>query len=379
MNNNNNDDIEDIKEIEEKKIEPNTPYGIIDIDDENFSINLIKLIKEYGIVVIKNVMAEDKCDEHTEQCVCDIMKVSNFNKYDCTTWIKTNLPQQVRPGLFHEVICNTPNINNVRFNPNIIKIFKSYYSKLNNKKYNDIDLVVSNDGLNIKPAMIAPFSTHTYKDKDWAHVDQVNDVDKPYKCIQGQMVLSNSTACFRASPKSHLLFEEYVKNPANTHLIKGNFLKFNPVQYYSMKTKLEQIGGHWQIPILAKKGDFIIWTSSTVHSALLNKINDNPTIDDKWNGWRHVVYICYRPREEFTEEELRNKYAGFMMNRVSNHWGNETFSIGFNRWNKKEKYSAKLTKYIKNPELVYKIKNMMPILDEKQQYMMGNNNYFSDN
>ena len=56
---------------------------------------------------------------------------------------------------------------------------------------------------------------------DWANIDQTDDLDNPYKCIQGQMVLSNTSAGFKASPKSHLLFKEFLTQPENE--FKGNF------------------------------------------------------------------------------------------------------------------------------------------------------------
>jgi len=341
-------------------------FGVVDINDENFDSDLINFVKEFGIVVIKNVMSSNECDLYTEQTIDALEQVSHFRRNDLETWIPQNLPQQVRPGMFHEVICNIPSVNAIRFNPNIIRIFKVYYSHFKDKHYDDIDLIVSNDGVNIKPGLVPPYESGI----DWAHIDQTEDSDKPFKCIQGQMVLSNTSACFRASPKSHKLFSNYLAQSENANG-KGNFLKFRAEQYPLMQKKLENIGGSWQIKIPAMKGDFIIWTSSTVHSATLQEKPERPVKMDKWNGWRHVVYVCYRTRDEFKEEELKKKYQSFLENRVTNHWSTMIFPKGFNKKSKKNDYSEKVCNFSEEPQSVYDIKGLRPNLTNEQQIMMG--------
>ena len=245
----------------------NNDYGIIDIDDEDFERSLLNLVKIHGVVVIKNVIGNMECNQYMDSIVNEICKVSDVSKEKIQeSWKKEKLPQQVRSGMFHELICNTPTINKIRFNSNIIKIFLTYYSSLYKKEYNDVDLIVSNDGINIKPGNIPPY----HKGSDWAHLDQSDDYSHPYKCIQGQMILTNTTAGFRASPKSHLLFEKFLTQQTNTSKV-GGFYKFDVEQYPHMQYDIEKIGGRWQIPIIAKKGDFIIWSSSTIHSAMLQK------------------------------------------------------------------------------------------------------------
>lgn len=185
------------------------------------------------------------------------------------------------------------------------------------------------------------------------------------------MVLTNTTAGFRASPKSHLVFEEILNKIHHSNKQSDNFLLLKRDQYNDIKKLVECIGGHWQIPIIAEKGDFIIWTSTTIHSAILQDHSEKPIPSDKWKGWRGVVYICYRPREEFTKDELIKKYDAFKNNKVTNHWGTKIFPCGISRYNYKIPFTTKIKKYILNPSYVYKIKGMNINLTEEQEIIMG--------
>lgn len=342
----------------------------LSINDPEFKTRLIQVIKDYGVCIIKNVMSSLEADQITDRTVSAFEKISGFKRNNLKTWTTQNLPPQVRPGLFHEVVCNIPSVNDVRFNKNIIQIFRTYYSHFKGVEYSDQDLIVSNDGLNLKPGLVPPYS-NLEKDSDWAHLDQTLESENPYKCIQGQIVLSNTSAGFRASPRSHLLFKEFLQQPDN-RFNKTNFLKFEQAQYPAMKQMVESVGGQWQIKIPASKGDFIIWLSSTVHSAILQEKPERPLKTDPWNGWRHVVYICFRPRVEFLEKELRTKYEGFLANKVSNHWGTMIFPKGFSMRNtNKEDFIEKIQVLCESPELVYGIKGLEPTLTKEQCIMMG--------
>lgn len=355
----------DVDDINTDIVSDNIKYGVVEFSDPDFVTKMITLIKEYGVVVIKNVLSENESSEHMNNIVTELETVSSFKRSDLKTWKPENLPQQVRPGMFHELICNTPTINKLRFDPRIMKIFTSYYSQMKDMSYDSIDMIVSNDGLNIKPGNVPPYDDGS----DWAHLDQLGG--NIYECIQGQMVLSNTSGCFRSSPKSHLLFKQFVTD-SNTTKVAG-FLKFKPEAYFKMQKDIEAIGGSWQIKIPANKGDFIIWTSSTVHSATLQSKLENPTMLDEFHGWRCVVFICHRPRDEFTDKELRKKYESFRVNRVTNHWSTIIFPCGFGRFNarNKDKYTTKVRTFIENPAKVYELPNMNPILTDDQAIIMG--------
>ena len=80
------------------------------------------------------------------------------------------------------------------------------------------------------------------------------------------------------------------------------------VAHVCMWTCVDVCGGsgEFQIPILSRKGSFIMWLSSTLHSA---KLQDPPgTIPlpaGPWRDWRCVVYVCLRPKDEVHDGHLK--------------------------------------------------------------------------
>lgn len=120
------------------------------------------------------------------------------NKFDLVgTWKPEYLPQQTRTGLFQMLIGNLDCVWKLRGNKRIISIWKTLYSHFRNKEVND--LIVSGDGLNYHPQHVT-----SKRQKTWEHLDQT--YCNIFKCIQGQVVLSNSDSSFVCTPKSHLKF-----------------------------------------------------------------------------------------------------------------------------------------------------------------------------
>ena len=136
-----------------------------------------------------------------------------------------------------------------------------------------------------------------------------------------------------------------------------------------MKELLSAINGEWQIPIYTSKGDFIVWSSALVHSAKFQDFPEEATLDDVWKGWRGVIYICYRPKEEFTQEEIANRSSVIENNRTTNHWGLKIFD---NNPSKAEvDYCDTIKKYIDDPSLIYSIENLAPNLTDDQKKLAG--------
>ena len=168
------------------------------------------------------------------------------------------------------------------------------------------------------------------------------------------MVLTNTSASFICSPKSHRLHNDIIDlyEARNTE----NFCKLSndPSKAKIIETKLLEIGGAWQMPIVVPRGCVILWTSALIHSARPALVKEETTTDDPWRGWRCVVYICLRPAGEFTKEQVLNRAECLLRNRQTNHWGTKVmakFPTNPNERNvQKHPHIVKLTE---NPELVY--------------------------
>ena len=331
-------------------------YQAVSLQDLHFNEKCLELYQQDGFCVIQDVFTQEECNQWIESILLFFTQLGtgiDLNNVK-ETWITNNLPQ-TRTGLFQSIVSNMQTVWNIRSHPNIQKIFEMIYSNLHEKEIKDF--IVSNDGINI-----CPNGFGRNDGKDWAHIDQTI---KNKICVQGQAVLSNTTACFRASPGSHKMYDEIMK----LENVYENDSNWHKIQNCSEARKLiEAIDGKWQIPILAPSGSFIIWSSKTIHSARLAIREENPTLDDKWLGWRAIVYVCYRPREEFTAEELKKRASVIADNRVTNHWSTKIFPKN-PRSSYRPKYHENIEKLVKDPRLVYRFSPLT--LNEIQKRLAG--------
>lgn len=107
------------------------------------------------------------------------------------------------------------------------------------------------------------------------------------------------------------------------------------------------------IPIIAKKGSLIIWTSSTIHCAQLQVEAKTP---------RCIVYVSYRPREELDKRTINRRKKAFEENRVTNHWISKMFpKISLHV----PKYDEKMLDLVKNPQKLYDIFGKPELTDEQ--------------
>ncbi len=327
---------------------------------------LCKIYKRDGVVVITNVFNEKECNSHMDDIISYFEQLgSGINRANIKeTWTAYNCPPQTRSGLFQCLVSNMPVVWTIRSNAKIRKIFEIIYSDLRNKPITDF--IVSNDGINIKPGSIGPY--YESDEKDWPHMDQTDRSDK-WKCVQGQAVLTNTTAAFRASLGSHCIFEKVLDLCDVDEKDKTNWCKFNPQQISAVKNLVEDRDENitWQKLIHAPKGSFILWSSSTIHSA---KLQDGPCepSDDEWKGWRGVVYVCYRPKEEFTKLQLSKRAKIVEENRTTNHWGTKMFPKKPGYWRSQIEHHPAIEEMLKEPKIVYK--NNPPQLTQEQKLLI---------
>ena len=62
----------------------------------------------------------------------------------------------------------------------------------------------------------------------------------------------------------------------------SNWWKFGNKEADEIKKVIIKNGGLWQIPIYAKKGSFIIWSSTTIHAAKLQNKEELPKPNDRF-------------------------------------------------------------------------------------------------
>ena len=289
-------------------------YPSISYDDDDFFDKLLVNIKRDGLVVVTNVFDVDECDNLVNDIVAVFENLGtgiDRNKIE-KTWTPYNLPPQTRAGLFQALMSNLEPVWQIRSNRKIGKIFRKFYSDFRGEPQRDF--IVTGDGINVKPNNVGPYD----KGNDWAHIDQTC-YDDVYQCVQGQAVLTNTSACLVASPKSHLLYD-YIRSKFGLEEMDSNWFRIPEASISSIKKKLEKIGGQYQIPILALKGSCIFWLSSLIHAARL-QLGPEKSIQNEWDGWRCVVYVCYRPLSEFTHRQLNTRINAYKNNRTTNHWG----------------------------------------------------------
>lgn len=337
-------------------------YKSVSLNDPDFAKKLTRRFKADGLAVITDVFTKAQCDKFMGKIIDDFVELGTGIDIDNIeeTWIAENLPPQTRAGLFQALMSNLQSVWDIRSNPNIRTIFETLYGNLKGKKQKEF--IVSGDGINIRPGFIGPYVKPNTK--DWPHLDQTI-LGNMYKCIQGQAVLTNTSASFVASPKSHLIFDKLLKKLKIDN--KTNWLKFTPEQVIIAKKLVKEIGGKWQIPILAPAGSFIVWASTTIHSAKLQDKCEMPKTKDKYYSWRGIVYVCYRPQSEFSKSQLAKRVTVYKTNRTTNHWGTKMFSKRpGGRYLYVNKYHAKIEKLLDNPELISPIK-----LNNNQKRLLG--------
>jgi hypothetical protein len=333
--------------------------------EENFDTKLVDLFKQYGVVVITDVMDKNICDEKVTEIIKNFEMIGSVKKFNSRNWVDENLPPQTRPGLFQALVSNFKPVWDIRSNDGISSIFEILYSNLRNKKYTIDDFIVSGDGINVRPNCIEDYTKNS---TDWPHCDQTKR-ENPFLCIQGQMVLTNTTASFVASPKSYKIYDQimdYYKKPDEA----SNWLRIGDTCVNDIKKMVESIGGHWQIPIVAPAGSFIVWSSTTIHSARKAIKEELKDISDPWKGWRCVVYVSYRPKEEFTETEIQIRQRAFFENRVTNHWSTHIFEKRPGGKHNNSRHIL-IEKYIENPSEMYNIPDFRFDLNDKQRKLIN--------
>jgi hypothetical protein len=306
-----------------------------------------------GVVVLEDVFSKSEC---TKLCngIADhlVTLCPRLNPKDLSTWLPSNLPGGPSGSLYHSLVGNFPTVWRIREDPRMHQIFSAAYSGL--RGYNVTDFYTSIDGINVRPR-IGPFQTPN--DKDWAHLDQTVRNNTNW-CVQGQVVLSDTTACLRASPRSHLIYDELLDIAGADPNDNSNWCHFSDKALPTVMKRVSEVGGQWQVPVRTGRGSVILWLSSVVHSSMGQLEEPTPWAekDDPWADWRYVAYVCFRPKQECDAGHPQRLKECLQENKVSSHSGTKIFpppavTGSF-------KYEENLNQYMTDPLKMY---NVMPL------------------
>lgn len=319
----------------------------------------LKTLDTYSVAVLTNVLDAPTSRKHLETIVDWLCAHSDGLTRNSSTWLQKRLPYGPRVGMMQSIISHCPTVWHLR--EHVYPLFA--------KLWGTTDLITSLDGATVYPPVPARRGA-----RDWPHVDQTlpepapgDSVEnrKTARCFQGQVVLSNTTASFRCSPKSHTfltkLLDLYAMKPSGSHWlrVKGD------ETMVTVKQWLKKVGGAWQIPIHVPAGSMILWRSNTIHSA--QRVERAPTLKeqstDPWAGWRCTVYICQRPRAHFTTRQLTTVRNATTQGRTTNHWGARTFpkKAGAGRFSSQVTKVDKLEALSLSPEVVAKEHTLTPV------------------
>jgi hypothetical protein len=262
---------------------------IMDSEIENRIILLESLIielyitklREYGYVVIPNVLTDTEVDEAKTLFFKWKNSIPDLDKFH-----NTADPHGIFK--FHQV-GHQEHAWFIRTRPKIIEIFK--------KLWKTEEVVVSFDGCCYIP------KNCTKKDKLWTHTDQA-PCNKGETCFQGFVALTkNDERTLIVYEKSHLLHEEYFKkknitDSKNWHIIESEFLN-------SISENIRKV--------TVNSGDLVLWDSRTFHQNSYGSPNSEE---------RLVQYVSYLPKfhskNTKSQNEKRLKY--FKELRTTSHW-----------------------------------------------------------
>lgn len=265
--------------------------------------NINNVLDEYGVCVVRGYITNEEADKHFEDMKNWMIGLNIGLTEDPKTWKMKNMPVGPRWGMYQSIVSNAPTFFDLR--EKVKPVFESIWGTS--------DLICTLDGASIFP----------YKADDgkrWPHIDQTIEGRISF---QSQIVLTNTSASFMCTPKSHKLHDELLKNIRPK---KKNWYKFRltgvPIEdevNFTDEDK-DEININNHIPIVVSKGSVIIWDSRLIHSARRHGECVNDVLNR--SQYRCVLYICMRPRDHYSKANLKSIKKAVVEGRTTNHWGN---------------------------------------------------------
>jgi uncharacterized membrane protein YgcG len=349
------------------RVHPKRPYDL-DFAEACEPGRLAAVLQEWGVAVVKDVFTAAECRGVADEMV-RALEVLSHGRFDRTrasdTWDPSVLPPMVRSGLVQALMGNLAAVANLRADPRCSTLFQLLYSHLHGTDVKE--LVTSVDGVNIRPP-VEPF--HTDRTEDWPHVD-VSRKGRMFECVQSQVVLNPSSAAFRCSPKSHLLYEKLMEPEFGGHEQDGDWTRLQRPYVDKFAALVAGLGGKYQVPVHAPCGSMIFWLSSTLHSAQVQRRSAAPTEydpADPLKNWRAVVYVCLRPRQSVDDRHIYGLHYAAAHNRSTNHNGRRLFPL-VPPTQKGVVFHPDILEYIHEPVKAYKL--LPPTFNDAWYRLLG--------
>ena len=336
-----------------KALHPKRPYDL-DHAEARDPGKLGAVLREWGVAVVKDVFDAAECRAVTEEMVRALEALSS-GKFDRTrasdTWNPSVLPPMVRSGLVQALMGNLAAVSDLRADPRCETLFRLLYTELHGEPVEEV--VTSVDGVNIRPP-VEPL--HDDRTEDWPHVD-VSRKGRMYECVQGQVVLNPTSAAFRCSPKSHLVYEALLGPECGGHEQDGDWTRLQRSYADKFAAMVTAVGGKYQVPVHAPAGSMIFWLSSTLHSAQVQRRTAAPFVydpADPLKNWRAVVYVCHVPRRSVDDRHIYGLHYAAAHNRSTNHNGRRLFPL-VPPTQKGVVFHPDIAKYIQDPARAYEL------------------------
>jgi hypothetical protein len=268
---------------------------------------LYKTLKKYGVAVIPRVLDEKECDEM-------LSKTWDFYEHITQDWdtpIDRDNEKSWRSfyDLFplHSMLIQHHGIGHagvnwwLRQNIKIVQIYALLW------KCDPEDLLVSFDGNSLH--MPPEITNKGWHRKTWHHTDQNLHVED-LQCVQSWVTALDveegdaTLSVLEGSHKIHGDFGETLKTK-----VKGNWYKLSAEEQEYFTSR-----GCEEVRIKCPKGSMVFWDSRTIHCGV-EAVKGRPR-----STFRCVTYLCYEPRDNITDANLRKKVKAFEENRTTSHW-----------------------------------------------------------
>ncbi len=273
----------------------------MDNNNQHWSeIDIIEHIKEHGYLVIPNYISSEVAEIMAEEAIEWLIDHFPLTD-DHETWKHKNMPFGPRLGMMQSLISSTTTAWECR------RLMRPIFEHI----WDETDLLTSIDGATIFPPR------HVNKGRDWHHIDQIS---KGFKCIQGQLVLTNTSASFKCVKKSNKIHDELIDEYCENSKSNFNFFSSN-----EMVDILDKYSLPPNDPIHVGAGSVILWDSRTIHSAQRENGPTEYYTGDSLDGWRCTFYVCMRPRVQYSKRNLNTLRRAGLEHRTTNHWGTRIF------------------------------------------------------